>query len=83
MVDRSLYMRAMHAMMVKAQAAAKERASPKLRSVAVMEPMRMENSSQERKVRSVASWTLGSTREGTQFVEMRHEGDRQENECPI
>jgi hypothetical protein len=58
-------MRAMHAMIVKAQAAAKESESPKLRSVAAMEPMRMENSSQERNVRSVASWTLGSTRTGT------------------
>ena len=42
-------------MMVNAHAAAKESVSPKLSSVAAMEPMRMENSSHERKVRSVAS----------------------------
>jgi hypothetical protein len=58
-------MRAIHATMVNAHAAAKERESPKLRSVAAMEPIRIENSSHERKVRSVASWTLGSTRTGT------------------
>ena len=55
----------MHAMTVKAHAAAKARLSPKLSRVAAIEPMRIENSSQERKVRSVASWTFGSTRTGT------------------
>lgn len=52
-------------MMVNAHAAAKASESPKLSSVAAMEPMRMENSSHERNVRSVASCTLGSTRTGT------------------
>ena len=51
--------------MVKAQAAAKDSVSPKLSKVAAMEPRRMLNSSQERNVRSVASWTFGSTRTGT------------------
>jgi hypothetical protein len=51
--------------MVKAQAAAKAKLSPKLSNVAAMEPRMMLNSSQERNVRSVASWTFGSTRTGT------------------
>ena len=58
-------MSAMHAMIVNAHAAAKDSESPKLSNVAAMEPIRMLNSSQERKVRSVASWTFGSTRTGT------------------
>lgn len=53
--NAALYMRAIQAMIVKAHAAAKESESPKLSKVAAIEPMRMENSSQERKVRSVAS----------------------------
>jgi hypothetical protein len=58
-------------MMVNAQAAAKARLSPKLSKVAAMEPMRMENSSQDRKVRSVASWTFGSTRTGTWMPDIK------------
>jgi hypothetical protein len=51
--------------MVKPQALRRETESPKLRSVAAMLPRMMENSSQERKVRSAAKKTLGSTRTGT------------------
>ena len=51
--------------MVNAHADASAAASPKLSSVAAMEPMMIENSSQERNVRSAAKKTLGSTRMGT------------------
>ena len=60
-----LYRSDKHARMVNAHAEASAAASPKLSSVAAMEPMSMENSSQERKVRSAAKKTFGSTRIGT------------------
>ena len=55
-----------HAMIVNPQAAESATAScPKFISAPAIEPRMMENSSQERKVRSVAKKTLGSTRTGT------------------